>query len=194
MGAVVTCAHGGMAIPTVPSPDCSRLGNADRDHRGALCDRRLRLRASGRQRPVRHRAVDRRLRCSVPSNGQPVAILSGVVDLRAHRNADASGLRADPGDCHLKLTSRQRRMLAAARTDIDERQLSVPVRRPRPHLIRGDRSAAPDWSSRCCSPRPASASTCPTSAAACCSCRSRPTAWRWRRPRSSPCRARCRSG
>ena len=49
-------------------------------------------------------------------------------------------------------------------------------------------------SSRCCSPRRASASICPTSAAACCNCRLRRTAWKWPPPRNSRCRARCRNG
>ena len=32
-GAVTTCAHGGMATPTAPSPVVLVSGNADRDHR-----------------------------------------------------------------------------------------------------------------------------------------------------------------
>ena len=72
-GAVVTCAHGGQAIPTVPSPVVLVSGHADRDDRRALRGRRMRVRAAGRQRTVRDgQWVVGAMQ--VMSNGQPVAI------------------------------------------------------------------------------------------------------------------------
>ena len=72
------CSHGGQAMPTVPSPRGAGVRHAGRHHRRAVRGRRMRLRAAGRQRALRHRAVDRRARCRSLSQGQPVAIMTGI--------------------------------------------------------------------------------------------------------------------
>ena len=96
-------------------PGCAGLGNADRDHRGALCDRRLRLCAAGAA--TDHASTGQWMVGSlqVTSNGQPVAILSGVSTCIPTGYSDDSGIRADFCDCHL--TASGARAMLAGRTN-----------------------------------------------------------------------------
>ena len=60
LGATVTCSHGGQAQPTAPNPRVLVSGQPVVTQADAVRDRRLRLRAAGRQRPVRHRQLRHR--------------------------------------------------------------------------------------------------------------------------------------
>jgi hypothetical protein len=101
-GAVVTCAHGGQAIPTVPSPCVfvSYQACHHRHHRRSLYCRGLRLRAARRKWPcVTSQWVVGAVQ--VMSQGQPVAIMTGAAVCVPTGTPLISRLGADARPGHL---------------------------------------------------------------------------------------------
>ena len=95
VGATVLCAHGGQAQPTVPNPRVIVMGQPTVADDEPVRGRRLRASAAaGRQRPVRHRAMDHR-RGAGHVERPAAAAARQPGDLRADRHAAADHRHAD---------------------------------------------------------------------------------------------------